>query len=81
MEEMNHRKILADNIRNYRENNKVSRYKFSTILDLNNNTLTAIENEKANVRYDTLEKIVLCMGLSMSEIFTENYIKPLKRDL
>ncbi len=79
MEEINYRKILADNIRNYRANNKISRFKLSVALDLDNATLSAIENEHANVRINTLEKIASYMGLSIAEIFTENHVKSIDK--
>ena len=75
MSEINYRKILADNIRNYRANNKISRFKLSVALDLDNATLSAIENEQANVRINTVEKIASYMGLTIAEMFTENYVK------
>ena len=41
--------------------------------------ISLIEREQTNVRLDILEKIVSYTGLTISELFTENFVKKLVR--
>ena len=69
MDKIDYKKILGDNIKNYRALHNISRFKFSIETEVDKDTLAAIEHYVSNAKYSTIEKIATQMGVSMAEIF------------
>lgn len=72
---MPYRKILADNLIAFRESENISQQEISFRTAVSKDTISLIEREQTNVRLDILEKIASYTGLTISELFTEDYVK------
>lgn len=65
---MSTKKNLAENIRHYRKENKISREELSLICQISTRQLADIENCNCNTTVDTLDKLSEGMGISVSEL-------------
>ena len=72
---MPYRKILANNLLAFRKLENVSQEEISFRTEISKYTIILIEREKTNVRLDVLEKLASYTGFTISELFTENYVK------
>ena len=71
---MPYKRILADNLITFRTIENISQEETSFRTEISKHTINLIENQKANVRLDTLEKLACYTGLTISELFTENFV-------
>ena len=74
MEEINYRKILADNVRAFRNHEGSSQLDFALNVGVSTDTINNIENQKTNVTLFMVEILAEYMGISTANIFTENYV-------
>ena len=72
---MPYRKILADNLLTFRRLENISQSEISFRTDISKDTISLIERGLTNVRLDILEKLASYTGLTIPELFTENYVK------
>ena len=77
---MTYRGILADNLISFRKYENISQEELAFRTGVNKDTISLIERQLCNVRLDTLEKLVAYIGLTLSEFFTEGFIKRHERD-
>ena len=71
---MPYKKILAENIIRFRNNENISQIEIALRSDVSRKTISLIEKEMANVTLNTLEKLSAYMGLTMAELFTEGFV-------
>ncbi len=62
------KKILAENLKCYRKQNKMSREELSLVCQISTRQLADIENCNCNTTVDTLDKLSEGMGISVSEL-------------
>lgn len=74
MKEINYRKILADNVRTFRNHEGSSQMDFALNVGVSTDTINNIENQKTNVTLFMVEILAEYMGISTANIFTENYV-------
>ena len=72
---MPYKKILANNLIDFRKSEHISQYEIAARSDISRETVSLIERECANVTLDVLEKLISYMGITMPEIFTEDFVK------
>lgn len=72
---MPYKKILADNLILFRKKEHISQFELAMRLNVCRETISLIERESANVTLDKLEDICAYTGLTMSELFTEGFVK------
>lgn len=71
---MPYRKILADNLFTFRQLENISQQEISFRTEVSKDTISLIERSKTNVRLDILEKLASYTGLTIPELFTENFV-------
>ncbi len=69
------RKILAENLKNYRKEEKISQFEFAEDCGISRDTLSLIERSKDNVTIDTLQLLTARMGKSVSDLFSPQEAK------
>lgn len=74
---MPYKRILADNILAFRKSKNLSQLEMSFRTEVSKDTISLIERAKTNVRLDILEKLASYTGLTISELFTRDYVKSL----
>ena len=72
---MPYKRILADNLITFRTIENISQEEISFRTEISKHTISLIENQKANVRLDTLERLACYTGLTITELLTENFVK------
>lgn len=72
---MPYREILANNLLAFRKIENISQEEISFRTEISKYTISLIERSKTNVRLDILEKLAAYTGLTIPELFTENYVK------
>ena len=71
---MPYKKILADNLFEFRSAENISQEEISFRTGVSKETISLIEREKGNVCLNILEKLASYTGLTLPELFTENYV-------
>lgn len=72
---MPYRKILAENLIKFREMEDISQMEFSFRTGISKETISLIERENTNVTLDVLERLASYTGLTVSELFTEDFVE------
>ena len=78
---MPYRKILAQNLIDFRKKEHISQMELAFRTDLSRETISLIEREAANLRIDTFSKLTAYTGLTAAELLTENYVKENIKDV
>lgn len=78
---MPYRKILAQNLIDFRKKEHISQMELAFRTDISRETISLIEREEANLRIDTLSKLTAYTGLTAGELLTENYVKENVKDV
>ena len=66
---METREILAENIKQYRKEQKLNQYDFADECGISRTLLSLIETGKVNITIDTIDLLAVRMGISLSDIF------------
>lgn len=72
---MPYRKILAENLLDFRKLEGISQLEMSFRTGISKDTISLIERECTNVTLDVLEKIASYLGLTIPELFTDKFVK------
>ena len=72
---MPYRKIIAQNLIDFRKKEHISQMELAFRTDISRETISLIEREEANLRIDTISKITAYTGLTAAELLTENYVR------
>ena len=72
---MPYKKILADNVLTFRRLENISQEEISFYTEISKYTISLIERQRTNVRLDVLERLACYTGLTIPELFTENFVK------
>ena len=64
------RRILADNVRTYRQENSFSQEHLADICELHRTYIGSIEREERNVSLSTLEVLANALGVSVPALLT-----------
>ena len=72
---MPYRKILADNLWDFRNVEGISQMEISFRTGISKDTISLIERQRANVTLDSLEKLACYTGLTIPELLTENFVR------
>ena len=80
MTRLPYKKILADNLILFRKRKHISQLDLAMSSDVSKETISLIERESANVTLDKLERICAYTGLTLSELFTEGFVKSENED-
>lgn len=67
---MDNREILAQNLRKYRAERKISRETLAFESDVSVRQLNDIENAKCNTSLDTLDKLSAAINISSADLLT-----------
>lgn len=78
---MPYRRILADNLLTFRRLENISQEEISFRTEISKYTISLIERCKTNVSLDILEKLACYTGLTIPELFTENFVTDNHREL
>jgi len=65
------RKILAKNVREYRNQKKISQEKLADLCGLHRTYIGSVERAERNVTLSTLEAIAKGLGVSVIELLTD----------
>lgn len=71
---MSSERILANNLIAFRKRNNISQKEFSFRSGISKKTISLIEREQTNATLTTLRKVLECTGMTVSELFNENYV-------
>ena len=63
------RQIVANNVKKYRSNQKMSREKLSLLIGMDNSYISKLEKSRINTTLDTLEKIADALDIPVLELF------------
>ncbi len=63
------KKNLAENIRRFRKEKKLTQFEFAELCGVNENTMRSIEQSNVWPKIDTLEKIILTLDIKPYELF------------
>jgi len=77
---MPYRKILAQNLIDFRKKEHISQMELAFRTDLSRETISLIEREAANLRIDTFSKLTAYTGLTAAELLTENFVRDNVKD-
>lgn len=72
---MPYRRILAENLRDFREFENISQEEISFRSGISKETISLIEREHTNIRLDILEKLAAYTGLTVPELLTDRFVK------
>ena len=72
---MTEKKHLADNLIEFRNYAKMSHTVFAKHTKLGRGIVSLIECQSSNIRLGNLIKLVLFMGITISDVFTKDYVK------
>lgn len=72
---MPYRRILAENLRDFREFENISQEEISFRSGISKETISLVERERSNIRLDILEKLAAYTGLTVPELLTEKFVK------
>ncbi len=72
---MPYRKILAENLITFRKVEGISQFEMSFRSGISKETISLIERENTNVTLDILEKLAAYTGLTVPELFMDNFVK------
>lgn len=64
------RKILAKNIKELREKNKIKKEKLSLLLEFDNSYISKLEKGNVNITIDKIEKIADYFGVQVKDLFS-----------
>lgn len=78
---MPYRKILAQNLIDFRKKEHISQMELAFRTDISRETISLIEREEANVRIDTIGKLTAYSGLTAAELLTENFVRDNVKDV
>lgn len=71
---MPYRRILADNLIRFRKLEKITQAEISLRSAVSIDTISLIERESTNVTLDVLERLASYTGLTIPQLFTENFV-------
>lgn len=77
---MPYRRILAQNLIDFRKKEHISQMELAFRTDLSRETISLIEREAANLRIDTFSKLTAYTGLTAAELLTENFVRDNVKD-
>lgn len=77
---MPYRKILAQNLIDFRKKEHISQMELAFRTDISRETISLIEREAANLRIDTFSKLTAYTGLTAAELLTENFVRDNVKD-
>lgn len=63
------RQIVANNVKKYRSNQKMSREKLSLLIGMDNSYISKLEKSRINTTLDVLEKIADALDIPVLELF------------
>ena len=66
------REVLAANIKNARNNLRLTQEQLAQIADISVTNIRSLEHFRANPRLDTLERLAAALGMSVPELFYEH---------
>lgn len=69
------KRILADNIRTYRDQNGLSQEELADMCDLHRTYIGSVEREERNVTLSTLETLANALGIDVPKLLTERAFK------
>ena len=72
---MTEKKHLADNLIVFRKHAKMSQTVFAKHTKLSRGIVSLVECQSSNIRLGNLIKLVSFMGITVSDIFTKDYVK------
>lgn len=78
---MPYRKILAQNLIDFRKKEHISQMELAFRTDISRETISLIEREAANLRIDTFSKLTAYTGLTAGELLTENFVRDNVKDV
>lgn len=64
------RATLAENVRSYRKDHKLSQEELADICELHRTYIGSVEREERNVSLSTLEVLARALGVSVPELLT-----------
>jgi len=62
------RQIVANNVKKYRSNQKMSREKLSLLIGMDNSYISKLEKSRINTTLDVLEKIADALDVQIDDI-------------
>ncbi len=72
---MPYRRILAENLTDFREFENLSQEEISFRSGISKETISLIERERTNVTLDVLERLASYTGLTIPELLTDKFVK------
>ena len=72
---MPYRRILAENLTDFREFERLSQEEISFRSGISKETISLIERERTNVTLDVLERLASYTGLTIPELLTDKFVK------
>ncbi len=72
---MNIKKELGEKIKRLRKSKNLTQEQFSEIIEISPRNLSAIELGVNYPKAETLEKIVLALGVDLTELFSNDYLQ------
>ena len=72
---MPYKRILAENLAEFRQFEGISQMEIAFRSGVSKETISLIEREQSNVRLDVLERLAAYTGLTISELFTKDFVK------
>ena len=72
---MPYRQILAENLINFRKFENITQEEIAFRTGISKETISLIERTKSNIRLDIIERIACYTGLTIPDLFTQDFVK------